>query len=235
MRSRFLHPAATMGVVLACGQAPQPAPPAPSQQPLLSDVTVQAAPTLVRILTDSVLWGRDFPVVVSALPAFARQGDTTVMVSRSRAVGSRSFESATAASTAAGDLTRAVAAHPGIARTNVSAMIAPARARAAPQAAPVADAEASTIRVGWSSPGLEFVASPLSIATVRARIGPEERVTRLVIDSGTERRPVVLTLYHYANDAILFAESDWAPTPGMVDRVVLDAQRLTAALYQEGR
>ena len=225
----------SLGLQIACSPAPSPAPP-PSPVSVTATAPLQAPPSLVAILTDSVLWGRDFPQVISALPAFSRQGDSIVVVSPSRVVGGRSFASNAAASTAAAELTRAVAARPGIARANVAGLIETARTGRAPlQAAPQADLEASTIRVGWANPSLRFVNPRLSIAMVRARLGPEERVTRVVLDSGTERRPVVLTLHHYANDAILFAESDWAATPGTIDRVILDAPRLTTALYQEGR
>lgn len=62
------------------------------------------------------------------------------------------------------------------------------------------------------------------------RFGPPESVTTMLIQNDTDRRPVVLTLSAYANGAILFAESDWAPVPGVVDRVLLDVRKITGAL-----
>ena len=67
---------------------------------------------------------------------------------------------------------------------------------------------------------------------VLERLGRPERVTTELLDDGTERRPIILTIYHYAGGVIAFAESDVAPRPGFINRVFLDVSAVTAALRQ---
>jgi hypothetical protein len=218
----------------ACSPTPQPG--ANPSTTVASTSAGAPAPTpLVRMLRDPVIWGRDFPLVIASLPAFEHAGDTAIVVSQSRAVGSRSFESVRVAESAANELARTVAERRGMARQGIAALVDSARRITMPQATAVPDPEASTTHVGWANPSLQFLMRSLPVATVKNRLGDPERITKLLIDSGGERRPVVLTLYHFANDAVVFAESDWAAKPGLVDRVFLNVARLTAALYQEGR
>ena len=66
---------------------------------------------------------------------------------------------------------------------------------------------------------------------VRRRLGKEERVTTELLDDGTERRPVGLTLHFYAGGAIAFVESDHSVKIGSVDRVLLDASKISATLF----
>jgi len=82
-----------------------------------------------------------------------------------------------------------------------------------------------------SAAGPQFLPDRLSMAMVRSRLGKEERVSTELLDDGTERRPVVLTLHHYAGGAIVFVESDLNPNIGSVDRVFLDAPKISASIF----
>jgi hypothetical protein len=54
-----------------------------------------------------------------------------------------------------------------------------------------------------------------------------------LLDDGSEMRPVVLKLHHYAGGAVVFAESNLNPKAGAVDRVLLHAAVISAAIFQE--
>src|SRR5205814_1791708 len=89
--------------------------------------------------------------------------------------------------------------------------------------------EDRTYRV--AAEGGPFLQPGLTIADVRRRLGKEERVITELVDDGTERRPVGLTLHFYAGGAIAFVESDHSVKIGSVDRVLLDASKISAALF----
>ena len=93
-----------------------------------------------------------------------------------------------------------------------------------------------TLRVSLTSKNAsppEFLAPGLNMATVRERSGEPESVTTEAIDDGTERRPIILTIYHYAGDAIEFAVSDRAKTPGLIDRAILDTSKVSEAIFKK--
>jgi hypothetical protein len=220
---------------ISCSPGPQSSR-QPSSTAAIAATPAAAPVPLVRLLTDPELWGPDFPLVITLLPAADREGDTTLAVFPSRVLGSRNFASPDAAEAAAARLSEAYAEAKNAPRPGISALVdSTLRNRSAPKVVMVPDPEASALRVGWSSNSLQFLPRALRVVTLRGRLGQPDSVTRLVIDNGGERRPVILTLYHYANDAVLFAESDWSPTPGLIDRVYLSVPRLTAALFQEAR
>jgi hypothetical protein len=79
--------------------------------------------------------------------------------------------------------------------------------------------------------GGPFLRPGLTIADVRRRLGQEERTTTELLDDGTERRPVGLTLHWYAGGAIAFVESDHSVKFGAVDRVLLDASKISTTLF----
>jgi hypothetical protein len=70
---------------------------------------------------------------------------------------------------------------------------------------------------------------------VEAAFGKPETITTLVIQSKRDMRPAILTLNSYAGGAIIFAESDLAPRPGLVDRVILDVPVMASMLFTEAR
>ena len=79
--------------------------------------------------------------------------------------------------------------------------------------------------------GTEFLRRGLTVNQVEAAIGQPETVTTQLIQSEGERRPVILTLHSYAGGAVVFAESDLAPKPGVIDRVILNLPAVSAVVF----
>ena len=83
----------------------------------------------------------------------------------------------------------------------------------------------------WARADAEFLRRGTTIQSVLAAYGKPEKTTTEVVHGRGDRRPAVLTLHHYANGAVVFVESDLAPTPGLVDRVVVDVPVATALIF----
>jgi hypothetical protein len=88
-----------------------------------------------------------------------------------------------------------------------------------------------TFRLAATGPSPQFIAPGLKIEDVRRRLGKEEQITTEVLDDGTDKLPVILTLHHYAGGAVIFAVSNFSPTEGAVDRVFLNAAGISAAIF----
>ena len=84
-------------------------------------------------------------------------------------------------------------------------------------------------------PSYQFLPERLTTKQVEEVAGRPEKVATEVIQTEGERRPVTLTLRSYAGGAIVYAESDWAPTPGLVDRVILNVSTVTATAFKAER
>jgi hypothetical protein len=188
------------------------------------------APAAVRILGDRTLWGDDFYGLLAFLPDFQRAGEQRVAVFPDRAVGERRFETLAQAQRAARSLDADLKAGADEPLTATVDRVYRVRRPLALQATAIQFLDDGSYRLAVSGPGVAFLAPGLLTATVLERLGPAERVTTELFDDGTERRPVILTVYHYAGGAIRFAESDVAPRPGFINRVFLDVAAVAAAL-----
>jgi hypothetical protein len=189
---------------------------------------------LARALSDSALWGKDFPTALAFVEGLGRAGERRVYVFPDRVVGATQHRTQDEARRAAARLTAAMRAGRRRARPAFEGLL-----RGVPTQAPAAlrvevvrlEPDDEYFHVAWVAPTLQFLPRQLTVAAVRERLGPPERVVQELIQNETERRPVVLTLNFYAGGAVAFAESDWAPVPGYVDRAVLDVPAVTAALF----
>jgi len=190
----------------------------------------QPAVTVQRILSDETLWGNDYPSVLTRLRALRDSGERSVYIFADRAAG------ASASRTQADVQARATRLTTLMARpATLQAPYAQLQQRAAAPAAATLRAEALRLRDGdgyhlaiTRAAGLQLLAPGLTIAAVRARLGPPEKVTEQAIQNEGERKPVILTLHQYAGGAIAFAESNMAE-PGVVERVVLDLNTIVQA------
>jgi hypothetical protein len=190
----------------------------------------QPAVTVQRILSDETLWGNDYPSVLTRLRALRDSGERSVYIFADRAAG------ASASRTQADVQARATRLTTLMARpATLQAPYAQLQQRAAAPAAATLRAEALRLRDGdgyhlaiTRAAGLQLLAPELTIAAVRARLGPPEKVTEQAIQNEGERKPVILTLHQYAGGAIAFAESNMAE-PGVVERVVLDLNTIVQA------
>ena len=190
----------------------------------------QPAVTVQRILSDETLWGNDYPSVLTRLRALRDSGERSVYIFADRAAG------ASASRTQADVQARATRLTTLMARpATLQAPYAQLQQRAAAPAAATLRAEALRLRDGdgyhlaiTRAASLQLLAPGLTIAAVRARLGPPEKVTEQAIQNEGERKPVILTLHQYAGGAIAFAESNMAE-PGVVERVVLDLNTIVQA------
>jgi hypothetical protein len=96
--------------------------------------------------------------------------------------------------------------------------------------------EDGSIRVAWvPQRSIELLPEALSMKTVQERMGKPETIKRIAVDNERGARPVVLTLYSYVDGAVVYAENDFAPTPGFVDRVILRLTSVIRTVFQEER
>ncbi|MFN2576184.1 MAG: hypothetical protein ABR607_00675 [Pyrinomonadaceae bacterium] len=183
---------------------------------------------LEDILTDPALWGKGFPSALATLPAFARAGEKQVIIFHDRMLGGTKFrdrEEADQQARRLSDALKSMNASPRSAK--LKAYLGQRDVRLRPEVVLLADDRSYRV----AAMGQELLPARLMISDVRKRLGKEERITTELLDDGTERRPVILTLHHYAGGAIIFAESDWSPIVGSVDRVFLDASRISTSLF----
>lgn len=178
------------------------------------------------------LWGRDYPLLIASLPAWAQAQEKTILVAHDLILGGTPFRSPAEAERRARTLraARARAAYP----------LSPDFAAAAREAKP-AESRVEVRRYGTDRSyrtvigrGLELLPPALSIAEVQRVLGQEESVQREVEDGGGEHRPVVFTSHVWAGGAIVYQTSNYAPAPDQVVRVVLSV-RLALRAVAEAR
>jgi hypothetical protein len=193
----------------------------------------QTSPSgLEKILSDPVLWGKDLPLAVVYLGSWKRIGEHTVLVFPDKVVSSTPFKTRKEAQRAGERLTQALRESRPALKPEFANLL-----RGFPEARPPFKTEAiffpddDSVRVALSGPALQFLKPALKLEEVRSRLGPPEKVSRHLVQNETERRPVVLTLYTYASGAVIFVESDVAPRPGFVNRVILDVSAVTSAVF----
>lgn len=199
--------------------------------------TLQNREDLIRrILSDTRLWGKDFPAVLATLPAFNGAGENVITVLPDRIVGERKFKSLDEAGREAENVSKYL----NLGQNKFRPEFEPLFERNFRERAITLKPEAfnflddDTKRVGVLRRGSQFLAPGLTIATVRKILGEPEKITREVLDNG-ERRPIILKIHHYAGGAIAFAVSNWTTRPGDIDRAFLNVPAVTAAIFQETR
>jgi hypothetical protein len=188
--------------------------------------------TLVKIFTTRALWGKDSPAALAFLPAWRRIGERTIAIFPDRIVGATPFKTAEEAQQARATVDRAFTERPPIAPEFEELLARFTREPAPFQAAVIRFLEDDSFRIALTAPNLQFLPESLTVRQVEELIGQPETVTTQVIQSERDRRPLVLTLHSYAKGAIVYAESDWAPRPGFVDRVILNVPAVTAVVFR---
>ena len=190
--------------------------------------------SIIDILSDKSLWGKDALFLFSHLSSWSRSGDTSMHVYPQGAMGVTKYGSDGDARKAA----RGIAALLGGPQPAIDARVAAALRPIAGAASPAAGLnilprfkEDDAIRIRWGAEDLQLLAPDLTIRQVTTRLGAPERIIRKAIMNETERRPVGLTIYSYAGGAIQFAESSLARNRGIVDRDILNLPAVTANLF----
>ncbi len=200
-----------------------------------TSVCQRTSVSLQRILTDSVLWGKDFPIVLANLPSWGEVGENNVSVFRDRVLGGTAYPDSARAQPAVTRVRDALNRPKGTPQPEFAALLDVALKTPAPfQTAVTLFGEDHSARIAWAAPTLQLLADSLTVARVQQRLGAPETVVQRLIQTERDHRPAVLTLRSYAGGAVVFIETDWAPRPGFVDRVVLDTRTVSAALFRRG-
>jgi len=180
---------------------------------------------IAKALADPSLFGPDIAAVVRMLPAFAEAGENRVMILPDRVVGTKRYATADEAQrTAKSVLDR------GERVMSPTLPLPPPKGRLTAIDA-MRSLDDRAIHVAAVLEGARFLAPGLRIDVVQQRLGAPEKHEQVVIDDGTDRHPLVLELYSYYGGAIVFATREGTLDPRTVDRVFVDTQRITAAVY----
>lgn len=215
---------------------PTPIPPDPGvgqPPPASSSAQQPAQPTVVQMLEDPTIWGKDYPAALAYLSSWKSIEEQSVALFADEVVGATVYDSRDRAEQSASQLSKAMQEPQPPPNREFETFIGDAGKTPPPfQAAPIPFPEDDSIRVAWTGESLQFLAPGLRLAEIEARYGPPEKVERQAIQGEGERRPIILITYQYADGAILFAETDIAPIPGLVNRVLFDVDAITRVVFQ---
>jgi hypothetical protein len=209
----------TMSLALACvTKVIQQPPPSP----------------VVKILNDRTLWGKDYPAALAYLSSWNKINERTVALFPEGVLGNTPYNSPENAQQVVRQLATAMEQPQPQPKDEFDELLREARKNPPPFQAKTTSflSEIDSMRIVWADKSLQFLAPNLSLNAVQERLGPPEKVTQEVTSRGGEFRPIVLTLYRYAGGAVTFAETDWAPIPGFVDRVIFDVPTVTAEVFR---
>src|SRR6266851_8719419 len=189
------------------------------------------------ILSDSTLWGHDFPALLASIKDWGESGETKIEVFADEAVGATPQADIAHALTQAAIFHRRMTVDKPSFRPQFEASMQISASDAMNTVVPSAHSskDDQSVRVvllnSSAATQTSYLAPGLTIQQVQQRRGQPESVTTRLIDSGDERRPLVLRLYQYAQGAIVFAESDVTPRQGAVERVILDTAKISSAIF----
>jgi len=179
------------------------------------------------MIRDPLLWRPDYPAALRSVPALSKAGETQVEILSRRIVGTRKYSDRGAAERDAHAAEQAQAAAPPM---RVAVGSTEARGRKLPPIAAIDFPDDRSVRVGTPDHDAQYINVNARIEQVEQKWGKPEKVTQEVLDDGTERRPIALTLYHYANDAVIVVTTD-INDPHAVDRVYLDTKTVMQTIF----
>ena len=191
---------------------------------------------LEKILKDQNIWGDDAIRLFASIDRWKEAGQTSILVYADRVVGGTKWETAGRARETAARISQAMqrprnklspgflAAYQGVLEKRIpSGQVQSSRFM-----------EDDSFRVQWSPEGAVFL-KPLTLRAVMDAYGPPEKSATEVVQAHGDRRPAVLTISEYANGAVGFVQSDLAPDPSAVDRVILDVTAVEHAVFAAQR
>jgi hypothetical protein len=191
--------------------------------------------TIRKILSDSTLWGDDFPALLANIDSWRKSGETKIEIFEHEAVGATPQMNSKQALAAAARLHTLMKQTPRF-RTEFETVLKKRAGDVFDHVVPSAQLSRDDISIRVvvvnKRPATQtlYLAPGLTLKQVQERNGPPESVTTRLIDSGDERHPVILTLYSYAQGSIVFAESN-ITTRGVVERVTLDINKISAGIF----
>jgi len=186
------------------------------------------ASKLIEMLQDPLLWGPDYPEALNAIRALAQAGEERAEILPRQVIGRQKYATPAQAGAATSRANASLLNMTNAPRIDIAGMNA---RTVKPQIAAVVSADDRAVHVGTPDRPAQYIATNVKIDQVITRFGKPDRVTVEVIDDGTERRPIELTLYYWANDAIVVGTTDVSADPRTVERVVLDTNAVTRAIF----
>jgi hypothetical protein len=190
---------------------------------------------ITKILNARSLWGKDFPAAIASLPTWKRFDEGTVVITRNQILGGTPYKTAEPLQALRGAVRESMFKSVQPTPAFESLLSAHLKGPSSLDTEVVTFADDTSQRLAMLGPSYQFLPEKLSTKQVEEVAGRPEKVTTEVIQTEGERRPVTLTLRSYAGGAIVYAESDWAPTPGLVDRVILNVSTVTATAFKAER
>lgn len=201
---------------------------------LLPDEGKTVPPSPLQILSNGAFWGKDFRYLLAYLPHWSRIGAATITVFPHEVVGSTSSKTRGEAQLKAAELAESLIQPRPSLKPEALDFLPGVYEHPIPfQPKELFIRESNAFRVGWSDPSAQFLAPSLTVRKVEEQLGPPEKVTTQLILTERDGRPVKLTLHSYAGGSIIFAASDLAPIPGVVERVILNTSGIVPVLFQE--
>jgi hypothetical protein len=196
---------------------------------------------LAQILTDTKLWGKDFPKALVTLPQWEHAGEAHIVIMHSQVVSQAGADARKLA-----PMAETINATSGVGQPVPRPAFAPMLRDAAPTGRPALKAEVverfkddQKPRMVATAPGAQFLAPQLDLATVIGELGPPAKTATRVIPTEGDRRPITLTEYSYADDSVVFATSDLDPQPEgnptkkKINRAILSVPRVAAEVFQK--
>jgi hypothetical protein len=196
----------------------------------------QTRPDLATILRNQTVWGKDFGSVLANLQGWTEINEQKIAIFPSRVEGTKPLAS-TEARNLAQQFTKAFSEQKPEPDPRFRDMLRNfLLVRPAITANAVKTPDGESNHVAWTHPRpTQLLAPGLMVATIKEQFGEPERSTRELIQTQDERRPIVLKKYHYANDAAIFAEADFSPRPGSIDRAILNVTKVKDTVFQQVR
>jgi hypothetical protein len=201
---------------------------------MLTSATAQAPPpTLVQILSNEVVFGKDFAAALRSLPAWNALEEREVVVFAHQIVGSTPYDTKQTAEKRAGQLNEALTKTQAQFKSEFRTM--PVAALRAMRAEGIPFPEDDSYRTAVADSSLQLLNPELTLARLSAALGKPQRVRYVTVQNKLERRPIQLTLYEYADGQIAFAVPDPSLRTEIIDRAFLNVRAVNSAIFQEAK
>jgi hypothetical protein len=199
---------------------------------MLTGAAAQAPePTLVQILSNQAVFGKEFAAALRSLPAWNALEEREVVVFAHQIVGSTPYDTKQAAEKRAVQLNRTLTKAQAQFKSEFSAMsVATPRSL---RAEGIPFPEDDSYRAAVTDSSLQLLNPELTLARLSAALGKPQSVRYVTVQNKLERRPIQLTLYEYAGGQIAFAVPDPSLRRGIVDRALLNVRAVNSAVFQE--
>ena len=185
-----------------------------------------------KMLTDRELWGADAFALFAGLQRWKNAGESSILVFPDRVVGGNKYDSPPAAEQSVSRLSAVMKAAPPKLRPEYQAAYRESLARAAAfKIRAERFLEDDSFHIVMQRESGQFLKPGIPMSTITDRYGKPEKTTTEVVHAQGDRRPAVLTVHWYAGSTIKFVQSDLAPRPETVDRVVIDTNAIISQLY----